>query len=137
MLLVPILSNQLTNLVNEFPTYIEQMNTYFDRLLANSTFKDYYEQAQNWLDSTVGSIPEMILAWIGNSSEKNHEHLFTISSVVVVTVTFPVILFFMLKDQGKFKPFVMKNVRLFSVMMSKRFPDRCRFRSDPMSKASC
>lgn len=110
VLLVPILSNQLTNLVNEFPTYIEQMNAYFDRLLANSTFKDYYEQAQNWLDSTVGSIPEMILAWIGNSSEKIMNIFSTISSVVVVTVTFPVILFFMLKDQGKFKPFVMKNV---------------------------
>lgn len=110
VLLVPILSNQLTNLVNEFPSYIEQMNVYFDRLLANSTFKDYYEQARNWLDSTVGSIPELILEWIGNSSEKIMDIFSTISSVVVVTVTFPVILFFMLKDQGKFKPFVMKNV---------------------------
>ncbi len=110
VLLVPILSSQLTNLVNEFPTYIEQMNAYFDNLLANSTFKDYYEQAQTWLDSTVGSIPEMILAWIGNSSEKIMNIFSTISSVVVVTVTFPVILFFMLKDQGKFQPFVMKNI---------------------------
>jgi len=109
-LLVPILSGQLTNLVNEFPSYIEQMNAFFDRLLANSTFKDYYDQAQSWLDSTVGSIPEMILAWVGNSSEKIMAIFSTISSVVVVTVTFPVILFFMLKDQGKFKPFVMKNI---------------------------
>lgn len=110
VLLVPILSNQLTNLVNEFPSYIEQMNVYFDRLLTNSTFKDYYEQGKSWLDSTVGSIPEMILDWIGNSSEKIMGIFSTISSVVVVTVTFPVILFFMLKDQGKFKPFVMKNI---------------------------
>ncbi|WP_319467546.1 AI-2E family transporter [uncultured Trichococcus sp.] len=110
VLLVPILSNQLTNLVNEFPSYIEQMNVYFDRLLANSTFKDYYEQAQSWLDNTVGSIPELILEWVGNSSEKIMDIFSTISSVVVVTVTFPVILFFMLKDQEKFKPFVMKNV---------------------------
>jgi predicted PurR-regulated permease PerM len=109
-LLVPILSSQLTNLVNEFPTYIEQMNAYFDRLLANTTFKDYYEQAQSWLDSTVGSIPDMILAWVGNSSEKIMNIFSTISSVVVVTVTFPVILFFMLKDQGKFQPFIMKNI---------------------------
>ena len=58
----------------------------------------------------MDSNPEMILAWIGNSSEKIMNIFSTISSVVVVTVTFPVILFFMLKDQGKFQPFVMKNI---------------------------
>nr|WP_319216494.1 AI-2E family transporter [uncultured Trichococcus sp.] len=110
VLLVPVLSDQLANLVNEFPSYIDQMNVYFDRLLANSTFKDYYEQARSWLDGTVGSIPELILEWVSNSSEKIMDIFSTISSVVVVTVTFPVILFFMLKDQGKFKPFVMKNI---------------------------
>jgi len=110
VLLVPILSSQLTNLVNEFPRYVVQMNVWLERLLENSTFHDYYVQARDWLDSTVGNIPQLILEWLGNSSEKIMNVFSTISSVVVVIVTFPVILFFMLKEQGKFKPFAMRII---------------------------
>lgn len=110
VLLIPIVATQLTNLVNEFPQYIVRMNAGIDRLLADSNFKDYYLQARDWLDRTLGNIPNMILAWLGNSSEKIMNIFSTISSVVVVLVTFPIILFFMLKDPDKFKPFIMKII---------------------------
>ncbi|WP_179193089.1 AI-2E family transporter [Trichococcus palustris] len=110
VLLIPIIATQLTNLVNEYPKYIEQMNAGIDRLTANSSFNNYYIQARDWLDSTVGDIPKMILDWLGNSSDKIMNIFSTISSVVVVLVTFPIILFFMLKDPDKFKPFMMKII---------------------------
>lgn len=110
VLLIPIVATQLTNLVNEFPKYIDRMNAGVDHLMANSNFNDYYIQARDWLDRTVGDIPKMILDWLGNSSDKLMNIFSTISSVVVVLVTFPIILFFMLKDPDKFKPFMMKII---------------------------
>jgi len=110
ILLIPIVATQLTNLVNEFPQYIDRMNVGIDRLIADSSFNDYYVQARDWLDRTLGDIPKMILDWLGSSSEKIFSIFSTISSVVVALVTFPIILFFMLKDPDKFKPFIMKII---------------------------
>lgn len=52
----------------------------------------------------------MIWDWINSSSQQIVDVFSTISNVVVVIVTFPIILFFMLSDRGKFKPFMMKMI---------------------------
>lgn len=107
VLLIPILVDQVTELVQQFPTYIESISTRLEEWVSGSIFEVYYLDAMEWLDDSLGDIPKMVLDWLGNSSQKILNVFSTISNVVVVIVTFPIILFFMLLDSGKFKPFIM------------------------------
>ena len=105
---IPILVEQITGFVEAFPGYIDTLSGRFEEFVVGSQFESYYNEAVNNFDEIVGEIPQMIWNWVNNSSQRIFSVFSTISSVVVVLVTFPVILFFMLKERGKFKPFMMK-----------------------------
>lgn len=106
--LIPILVDQITAFVEAFPDYIDTLNGRFEEFIVGSPFESYYNDVANNFDSIVGDIPQMIWNWVNNSSQRIFSVFSTISNVVVVLVTFPIILFFMLAERGKFKPFIMK-----------------------------
>ncbi|MGP6139063.1 MULTISPECIES: AI-2E family transporter [unclassified Jeotgalibaca] len=106
--LIPILVSQITSFVEAFPQYIDTLTSRFEEFIVGSPFESYYHDATEKFDSIVGDIPAMIWNWVNNSSQRIVSVFSTISNVVVVLVTFPIILFFMLTDRGKFKPFIMK-----------------------------
>lgn len=105
---IPILVEQITGFVEAFPGYIDTLSGRFEDFIVGSQFESYYNEAMNNFDEIVGDISQMIWNWVNNSSQRIFSVFSTISNVVVVLVTFPVILFFMLKERGKFKPFMMK-----------------------------
>lgn len=107
VLLVPTLTEQITGLVESFPTYIEAISSRVQTWVDGSIFESYYRDAMEWIDNSLSDIPAMVLDWLGNSSQKLMNVFSTISNVVLVLVTFPIILFFMLLDSGKFEPFIM------------------------------
>lgn len=106
--LIPILVDQITAFVEAFPDYIDTLNARFEEFIVGSPLESYYNDVANNFDSIIGDIPQMIWNWVNNSSQRIFSVFSTISSVVVVLVTFPIILFFMLAERGKFKPFIMK-----------------------------
>lgn len=106
--LIPILSDQTTSFVANFPDYIDTLTKRFETFMAGSQFEAYYQEAVDKFDAIAGDVPTLIWNWVNNSSQRIFNIFSTISSVVVVLVTFPVILFFMLAERGKFKPFIMK-----------------------------
>lgn len=110
ILLVPILSEQVSEFAADFPEYVATLNTRLEDFISGSMFETYYRDALNSLDGIVGKIPSFIMDWIGSSSQKIVNVFSTISNVVVIIVTFPIILFFMLTDRGKFEPFVMQFI---------------------------
>ncbi|WP_051912456.1 AI-2E family transporter [Carnobacterium funditum] len=110
VLLIPILSEQISEFVLEFPNYVDTLKQRLEGVVSGSVFESYYKDAMNSLDSTVGNIPTKVMDWIGSSSQKIVGVFSTISTVVSVIITFPVVLFFMLADKGKFKPFMMKII---------------------------
>lgn len=105
---IPILINQITSFVEEFPRYIDTLTSRFEEFVMGSPFESSYHDAKNNFDGIVGDIPAMVWNWVNSSSQRIFSVFSTISNVVVVLVTFPIILFFMLTDRGKFKPFIMK-----------------------------
>lgn len=107
ILLVPILVDQITNFVGDFPDYIDALTKNIENFASGSIFESYYDDGVENLNSIVGDIPSMIWDWVSNSSQKIVNVFSTISNVFVVIVTFPIILFFMLSERGKFHPFVM------------------------------
>lgn len=108
VLLIPIIIDQVTSFVGDFPNYIDSLSSQLEELTAGSIFESYYHDAMENLNGIIGEVPSMIWSWINNSSQQIVSVFSTISNVIVVIVTFPVILFFMLVDRGKFKPFIMK-----------------------------
>ena len=110
VLLIPILSEQVSDFVADFPDYVDTLKGRLEGFTSGSMFESYYQKAMDSLDNTVGNIPTKVMDWIGNSSQKIVNVFSTISTVVSVIITFPVILFFMLADKGKFKPFMMKMI---------------------------
>lgn len=110
VLLVPILSEQLGEFVLDFPGYVDTLKQRLEGFVSGSVFESYYQNAMNSLDGTVGNIPTKVMTWIGDSAQEIVGVFSTISTVVSVIVTFPVILFFMLADKGKFKPFMLKII---------------------------
>ena len=107
ILLVPVLVDQITNFVGDFPDYIDALTKNIENFASGSIFESYYDDGVENLNSIVGDIPSMIWDWVSNSSQKIVNVFSTISNVFVVIVTFPIILFFMLSERGKFHPFVM------------------------------
>ena len=110
VLLVPILSEQLGEFVLDFPGYVDTLKQRLEGFVSGSVFESYYQNAMNSLDGTVGNIPTKVMNWIGDSAQEIVGVFSTISTVVSVIVTFPVILFFMLADKGKLKPFMLKII---------------------------
>ena len=109
-LLIPIIVNQITSFVGDFPEYIDTLSSRIEEFAAGSAFESYYHDAVASLNSVIGEIPSVVWNWITNSSQEIVSVFSTITNVVVVIVTFPIILFFMLADRGKFYPFVMKLI---------------------------
>ena len=110
ILLVPILVEQITEFVDDFPEYINVLTERIENFASGSIFESYYNDGMESINSVIGDIPSMVWDWISNSSQKIVDVFSTISNVVVVIFTFPIILFFMLADRGKFKPFIMKLI---------------------------
>ncbi|SEK36634.1 Predicted PurR-regulated permease PerM [Carnobacterium iners] len=110
ILLVPILSEQISEFVLAFPDYVDALKQRSEEIVSGSIFESYYKNAMNSLDRIVGDVPAKVMDWVGSSSQEIVSVFSTISTVVSVIVTFPVILFFMLADKGKFKPFMMKII---------------------------
>ncbi|MDE1549987.1 AI-2E family transporter [Jeotgalibaca caeni] len=108
ILLIPIIVEQISGFVSDFPGYIDTLSSRIEEFAQGSAFESYYHDAMASLNGVVGDIPSMIWDWVMSSSQEIVSVFSTISNVVVVIVTFPIILFFMLVDRGKFKPFAMK-----------------------------
>lgn len=130
VLIAPILSEQVGEFVSDFPNYVETLELRMREIVSGSMFESYYTSAMNSLDRMIGNIPTIVLDWIGDSSQQVVGVFSTISTVVSVIITFPVILFFMLADKGKFKPFMMKIIppvyREDSQMVSSRISNVVR-----------
>lgn len=105
---VPILAEQITDFASDFPEYIQGLNQNFKEFFVGSQFETYFNDMIGSLDSRISEAPGKIWNWISSSSQQIFDVFSTISNVVVAVVTFPIILFFMLADRGKFKPFIMQ-----------------------------
>ncbi|RED66288.1 AI-2E family transporter [Cohnella lupini] len=123
MKVVPLLSEQITSLIVQFPTYSQGAQQKFEELIGNEYF--------NQLQSTLGIDSEKLVqefsgkasslmsnAWSGIGSVVGR-----ITETVLAIITVPFILFYLLKDRKKLSPFVLSFVptflrdRSFRVMM--------------------
>ena len=95
-LLIPVI-DQIKQLANNFPKYIEEFNRAIDKVTHMSILSSFYNQIQEWLDSTSKKIPSLTSDYFSGFGTKIRTFAEAIVNVGVVIATTPFVLFFMLK----------------------------------------
>ena len=105
---IPKIESQVLELIDNFPDYIANINDGIHAFIGNSFLGDYFEEGHQWLDKTIGDLPSKIGDNIGNAMESISGFANTITTIVISFITFPFVLFFLLKDGKQFKSYFVK-----------------------------
>src|SRR5699024_12223816 len=57
MLTIPTVEQQIIDLIDNFPAYIEKINDSVQTFVHHSVFESYYNEARNWVETNLGDIP--------------------------------------------------------------------------------
>lgn len=111
-LVLPFLKAQFWKLVEEFPTYFNQLILTLDSFFNNSIFAPYYSQldinASELLDSGLENIGQMIADALGGIASGLTTFISTLTGIILSIVTVPFILFYLLKDGENLPKYVKK-----------------------------
>ncbi|MBP1947420.1 AI-2E family transporter [Virgibacillus litoralis] len=108
LLTAPAIETQVKDLATNFPKYLQQMGEGIKSSIQSSFLAPYYDQGYNWLVSNLSNLTSRIGEYIGGALESVQNVASTLTSVIVSIITFPFILFFLLKDGDRFKEFCIK-----------------------------
>lgn len=108
MLTIPVIQHQIMELITNFPGYIETINETINTLVSNSIIENYYNQARLWVEDNIGNIPSTIGTYLGSAIDSIAGFAQALTTVIVSLITFPFVLFFLLKDGKKFREFFLK-----------------------------
>lgn len=106
--LVPIIEKQLLSLAANFPDYMKHLLNKFNDLSTNSPLAPYMQDIQNWVNKNLSDIPNKVGDYLGNFTTRIKSIIDTLASVAIVILTFPFVLFFLLKDGKQFKLYLLK-----------------------------
>ncbi len=109
-LVLPFLKLQFWKLVDEFPTYFNELILTLDSFFSNSIFAPYYNQlninAGELLDSGLENIGQMIADALGGIALGLTTFISKLTGILLSIVTVPIILFYLLKDGHNLPGFV-------------------------------
>jgi predicted PurR-regulated permease PerM len=108
LLIAPAIERQITDLIDTFPKYVQQLWVGVHDWIQNSFLAPYYDRAYDWVVSNFSNIPGIISTYVVNAFAGVKSFASTVTNFVVALVTFPIILFFLLKDGDRFKAYCLK-----------------------------
>ena len=102
ILLYPLLQDQVTMFIEEFPSFIDSLlgsvTTWVDDLPFGGEIESFIQEGESF----VAGIPDNIDQYLSNGLSGISSFVSGLTNVVVTLVTFPIILFFLLKDEQRF-----------------------------------
>ncbi|WP_252503345.1 AI-2E family transporter [Sporosarcina sp. Marseille-Q4943] len=111
-LVFPFLKTQFANLIEEFPTYFNQMLINVDSFLRTSIFSTYYKELDinisSLLDNGKGNIGDFITDAVGGIASGITSFISALTGFILAIVTVPFILFYLLKDGEKLPQMIKK-----------------------------
>ena len=106
----PPIQEQVTSLVNNFPSYVDRIGTTIISWVDGTPLENSASDLVEWLNGWVSNIPSIAVDYFDTAVNGLTNIFSTVSNVVVVIVTFPIIAFFLLKDDEKFFSYVIKII---------------------------
>lgn len=108
LLSAPSIEAQLKDLADTFPRYVKESSEGIKSWIDHSFLGPYYDEAYEWLTVTLSNLPSMIYDYLGGATEGVVNVASKITHIVVTIITFPFVLFFLLKDSSKFKNYCLR-----------------------------
>lgn len=110
ILVYPIIQEQVMSLIQAFPEYLDSITLTIEEWSENSVFEEAIYNATEWFNSLLGNLPSNISDYLGTAASGISNVFSTVSSIAVVAATFPIILFFLLKDSERFTKYMMELI---------------------------
>ncbi|PIC67111.1 AI-2E family transporter [Sporosarcina sp. P21c] len=98
IILIPIIREQATSLIQNWPGYWTRLLAQFDSLLSSTIFSQLQGKLDDMDQSIIKSITEQTNGFIDSAFSGIGSVLGTVTNVVIALLTMPVLLFFLLKD---------------------------------------
>lgn len=108
LLSAPSIESQLKDLADTFPKYVKESSEGIKSWMDQSFLGPYYDDAYEWITETLSNLPSMIYDYLGGATEGVVNVASKITQIVVTIITFPFVLFFLLKDSMKFKNYCLR-----------------------------
>lgn len=105
--IIPLFIEQITTFSYQFPAILRSTEDKVAQLTQGTYFQDSYQQIFTWLNSNFSSLPSQLIKSIGTTLNSLNGIISQISSISVAILTAPFVLFYMLKDEGKFKSYTL------------------------------
>ncbi|WP_110926165.1 AI-2E family transporter [Bacillus massiliglaciei] len=106
----PSLSKQVTDLIENIPTYFGQARDFFDRLVESGWFKWTMEQDYVSIEKVEDTLQSYLTAMPNNVTNSLSTVIGMVTNITLVIVTVPFVLFYMLKDGDKLKNAILRFV---------------------------
>ncbi|MFC4401618.1 AI-2E family transporter [Gracilibacillus xinjiangensis] len=108
LLTAPSIEAQIKDLVKNFPDLLKQFGNSMTGWVQNSFLAPYYDEGYNWVMDRFSDIPQLIGTSISDGFQGVQNVASTVTNTIVNLITFPIILFFLLKDGKEFQHYVIK-----------------------------
>lgn len=108
LLIAPLVQSQVQDLIKSFPDYITQMAESFRKTIDHSFLGKYYDEGYDWVTSNLNEVTSKISDYLGGAVEGIKNVASTLTHVVIALITFPFVLFFLLKDSARFKQYCLR-----------------------------
>lgn len=112
----PAIEAQVKDLTTHFPRYITQLSEGIKSSIDHSFLGPYYDQGYQWVVTTLSDLPSVLSDYVGKTFSNIINVASKLTHVIISIFTFPFILFFLLKDNAKFKAYCLR-------MLPPRFRD--------------
>ncbi|SIN93969.1 Predicted PurR-regulated permease PerM [Carnobacterium alterfunditum] len=106
----PPIQDQVTSLVDNFPSYVDSIGTAVLGWVEGTPLENLAGNLVEWLNGWVSNLPSLAVDYFDTAVNGLTNIFSTVSNVVVVIVTFPIIAFFLLKDDEKFFRYTIKII---------------------------
>lgn len=104
------IQEQVTSLVDNFPSYVDSIGTTVLSWVEGTALENSASNLVEWLNSWVSNIPSLAVDYFDTAISGLTSIFSTVSNILVVIVTFPIIAFFLLKDDEKFFSYAVKII---------------------------
>ncbi|MNI11698.1 pheromone autoinducer 2 transporter [compost metagenome] len=104
---IPLIREQILSLINNFPTYSQEIETRFEQLVGGDFFNRIQQTSGINSDELIKDISEKATAILQNVWTRLGGFVGAVSETLLAIVTVPFILFYLLKDGKKLGPFIL------------------------------
>ncbi len=103
---VPKVKDQIASFTNNLPYYVERITHQIDEFASSEWIKQFQPQIEEMVDNTLSSLTQILKGLSKGTLQSIGNIVGAVANIVLVIVTTPFILFYLLKDGKKLPPYL-------------------------------